>query len=171
VIVNANVGYILYRAGHFEEAAAKLRHTVAMEPTFVMSRSRLGLALEALGQYDDAIEQFEAMRPSVEDALGWTAIARTRALMGQREEALRLLADLQNISRTVYVPAATLADVWVALGENERAIEYIEQAIEERAIVAMWLNWDPHWDPLRSHPRFPALLEKTGLKGLAGSRE
>ena len=49
VIVNANVGFLLYRAGRLDEAVAKLRHTVAMEPGFVMTRYRLGLALEALG--------------------------------------------------------------------------------------------------------------------------
>ena len=64
VIVNANVGFLLYRAGRLEEAVAKLRHTVAMEPGFVMTRYRLGLALEALGRYDEAIAEFEAMQPS-----------------------------------------------------------------------------------------------------------
>lgn len=167
VIVHANVGYILYRAGRVEEAVAKLRHTVAMEPTFVMTRYRLGLALEALGQYDDAIEQFEAMRPSAEDSLAWTAIARSYALMGRTEDARRLLAKLHEIGRTRYVPAATLAAVHVALGEHERAMDFLELAVEERAIVAMWLDSEPHWDPLRSHPRFPALLVKTGLKGPA----
>jgi DNA-binding winged helix-turn-helix (wHTH) protein/tetratricopeptide (TPR) repeat protein len=165
IIVNANVGFILYRAGRHEEAVAKLRHTVAMEPTFVMSRYRLGLALEELGQFDEAIEQFEAMRPSAEAPLGWTAIARTRALMGQPEEARSLLAELHAIARTTHVPAATLADVYIALGELERGMEYVELAVEERAIVALWLLWERHWDPLRSHPRFPALLERTGLKG------
>ena len=34
-----------------------------MEPGFVMTRYRLGLALEALGRYDEAIGEFEAMQP------------------------------------------------------------------------------------------------------------
>ena len=42
VIVNANVGYLLYRAGRIDEAVTKLRHTVAMEPGFAMTRYRLG---------------------------------------------------------------------------------------------------------------------------------
>jgi DNA-binding winged helix-turn-helix (wHTH) protein/tetratricopeptide (TPR) repeat protein len=171
VIVNANVGYILYRAGRVEEAVTKLRHTVAMEPTFVMTRYRLGLALEALEQYDEAIEQFEAMRPSAKDSLAWTAMARTYALMGRADEARRLLADLHVIGRTAYVPAASLAAVYVALGDHERAMDQLELAVEERAIVAMWLDTEPHWNPLRSHPRFPALLVKTGLKGPAESRD
>jgi len=163
VIVNANVGYLLYRAGRIDEAVVKLRHTVAMEPGFVMSRYRLGLALEAQGQYEAALAEFNAMRPSASDPLGLTAIARTRACMGQQSEARRLLDELHGIARTTYVPAATLADVHVALGEYEQAIAQLERAVEERAILAMWLPTERHWDPLRTHPRFPALLERVGL--------
>jgi len=163
VIVNANVGFLLYRAGRVEEAVAKLRHTVAMEPTFVMTRYRLGLALEELRQYDEAIEQFEAMRPSADDPLGWTGIARTRALMGQADEARRMLAQIVEAGRSTYVPAATIADIHIALGELDRGMDFLELAIEERAIVAIWLKSERHWDPLRGHPRFPALLERTGL--------
>jgi DNA-binding winged helix-turn-helix (wHTH) protein/tetratricopeptide (TPR) repeat protein len=163
VIVNANVGYLLYRAGRIDEAVAKLRHTVAMEPGFVMSRYRLGLALEAQGRYEEALAEFAAMQPSASDPLGLTAIARTRALMGQRDEARRLLDELLAIARTTYVPAATLADVHVALGEHDQAIEQLERAVEERAILALWLPTERHWDPLRNHPRFPALLERVGL--------
>jgi tetratricopeptide (TPR) repeat protein len=169
--VNANIGYVLYRAGRIEEAVTKLRHAVAMEPTFVMSRYRLGLALEAQGQHEEAIEQFEAMRPSAEDPLGWTGIARTRALMGQPGEARRMLAELLEIGRALYVPAATIADIYIALGDLERGMDHLELAIEERAIIAMWVKWDWHWDPLRNHPRFPALLERTGLKGPRDPRD
>jgi tetratricopeptide (TPR) repeat protein len=163
VIVNANVGFLLYRAGRIDEAISKLRHTVAMEPTFVMTRYRLGLALEAQGSYAEAIEQFEAMHPSATDPLGLTAIARTRALMGQQSEARRMLAGLVEISRTIYVPAAAIADIHVALGEYDRAIEQLDLGIDERAIVAMWMLSERHWDPLRSDPRFPALLARVGL--------
>jgi len=164
VIVNANVGFLLYRAGRVEEAVTKLRHTVAMEPGFVMTRYRLGLALEALGRYDEAIAEFEAMQPSPADPLGLTAIARTRALLGQQSEARRMLSELIELGRTSYVPAATLAAIHVALGEYELAIEQLERGVEERAIILMWLGSEPHWDPLRTHPRFPALLERVGLK-------
>ena len=163
VMVNANIGFILYRAGRLDEAVAKLRHTVAMEPTFVMTRYRLALAYEAQEQFDEALEQFEAMRPSAEDPLAYTGIARTRALMGQEGEARRMLTEIEAIARSTYVPSATIADVHVALGDHERAMQYLELAVEERAIVSMWLPWERHWDPLRNHPRFPQLLVRIGL--------
>ena len=152
VIVNANVGFLLYRSGRYDEAIAKLRHTLAMEPTFVMTRYRLGLALEATGRFEEAIEQFETMRPSIDDPLGLTAIARTLALMGQTDVTRRMLAELAEIGRNTYIPAATIADIHVALGEHERALDYLEQSVEERAIVAMWLHLGTPLGPAAHSP-------------------
>ena len=163
VMVNANVGFLLYRAGRVDEAIAKLRHTVEMEPGFVMTRYRLGLALEAKGLYEEAIREFETMRPSATEPLALTAIARTRALMGDRDRARQLLTEILGIARDTYVPAATIADIHVALGDHDRAIEYLALSVEERAIVAMWINSERHWDPLRSHPGFAALQRRVGL--------
>jgi DNA-binding winged helix-turn-helix (wHTH) protein/tetratricopeptide (TPR) repeat protein len=163
VIVNANVGFLLYRARRFDAAVASLRHTVAMEPAFAMSRYRLGLALEALGHFEEAIEEFEAMRPDAASPLGFTAIARTRALMGQSDEARRLLGELAIIGRTAYVPAAQIADVHAALGDRERTLEFLEQCVEERSLSAVQFPWEPHWDFVRDDPRFATLLRRVGL--------
>ncbi len=164
VIVNANVGFLLYRAGRIDEAIAKLRHTVEMEPGFVMTRYRLGLALEAKGLYDDAIREFESMRPSASDPLAFTAIARTHALMGDQQRSRQMLVELLAIARNTYVPAATIADIYVALGEHERALEYLALCVDERAIVAMWMKSERHWDPLRAHPRFEELVRRVGME-------
>jgi hypothetical protein len=103
------------------------------------------------------------MRPSAANPLAYTAIARTRALMGEPDRARRLLAEILDIAKDTYVPAATIADIHVALGDHDRAIEYLGLGIEERAIVAMWMNSERHWDPLRSHPGFAALQRRVGL--------
>jgi Tfp pilus assembly protein PilF len=163
VIVNANIGFVLYRAGRIDEAVEKLRHTVAMEPMFAMSRYRLGLALEEQGRYEEALEQFEAMRPGAAEPLGLTAIARTFALMGRETESRALLAQLHEIARTTYIPSALIADVHLALAENDAALQWLARAVEERALVAMWLPWDRHWDSLRGDHRFGELLRQAGF--------
>jgi tetratricopeptide (TPR) repeat protein len=130
-----------------------------------MGRYRLGLACEASGMYEEALEHFNAMRPNAEDPLAWTAIARTLALMGRRDDAQRELARLLEIARTTYVPAALIAGIYVALGDVERSFEYLERGVEERAITLMWLPLDQHWEPLRNDARFARLLNSIGLKG------
>ncbi len=158
------LGFLLYRAGRLDEAVAKLRHTVAMEPGFVMTRYRLGLALEAQGRFDEAIAEFRAMNPSAHDPLGLTAIARTLALMQRPDEARRELDQLLQIARTTYVPSALIAGVYIALDDTERALEYLERGVEERAITLLWLPFERYWDRLHGDPRFRRLLENIGLK-------
>ena len=165
VVVNANAGFLMYRAGLLEEALAKLRHTVAMEPDFLMTRYRLGLSLEALGRYDEAIAEFQAMRPSDNDPLGLAAIARTLALMGREDEARRELHRVVEIARNIYVPSVLIAGIYIALDDPDHALEYLERAVEERAIMLLWLPFDRYWDRLRGNPRFSRVLASIGLKG------
>jgi tetratricopeptide (TPR) repeat protein len=165
LMVHANVGFILYRAGRVQEAVEHLRKTVAIEPGFVMGRYRLGLACEANGLWEEALENFHAMRPSAEDPLAFTAIARTLALMGRREEARQDLARVLEFARTTYVPSTLIAGICVALGDVDRAFEFLERGVEERSITRMWLPLDRDWESLRGDPRFARLVLGIGLKG------
>ena len=56
-----------------------------------------------------------------------------------------------------------LALVSLGLGDHARAVSYLEQAY---ALDSQWLGWlgnDRVWDPLRSEPRFAALIRKLRL--------
>ena len=95
--------------------------------------------------------------------MGFTGIARSLALLGRRAEALQLLERIEEYARAEYFPSAWIADVYVALGDFDRAFELLDQAVEERTIVLLWLAYDHNWDPLRADPRFPAILARIGL--------
>jgi DNA-binding winged helix-turn-helix (wHTH) protein/tetratricopeptide (TPR) repeat protein len=163
VLVSANVGFILYRAGRHDEAIAQLRRAAQMEPDSPMVRYRLGLAYGGLGLHEEALAEFSAMHPSPTDPVGFTGIARSLALLGRRAEALQLLEQIKEYARAEYFPSAWIADVYVALGDFDRAFELLDQAVEERTIVLLWLAYDRNWDPLRADPRFPAILARIGL--------
>jgi len=164
VIVNANIGFILYRAARYDEAITQLRHAVAMEPTNVMSRYRLGLAYGGKGMHEAALAEFVAMNPSDVDPQGYTGMARSYAFLGRRTEALALLDTLKGLMRQEFIPAALFADIYVALGDHDRAFEFLDLAIEERAVLAIWPLFDRNWDALRGDSRFPPLLARTGFQ-------
>jgi tetratricopeptide (TPR) repeat protein len=165
VMIHANAGFILCMAGRLHEAVAHLRQTVALEPGFVMSRYRLGVACEACDLFDEALEHFHAMNPSEQDPLAYAAIARTLARMGRTSAAREELARVTSIARTTYVPAALIAGVHLALGDVERTFEYLERAVEERGITPLLMPLGRDWQLLRADPRFAGLLQHIGLKG------
>ena len=56
-----------------------------------------------------------------------------------------------------------MAYVYTGLGEHERALDWLERAYEERAGGVFGLKGSFLFAPLRSHPRFKALLRKMNL--------
>ena len=87
--------------------------------------------------------------------LGWAL-----GLAGQREEALAILKELERRRAQEYVGGIFLAFVSVGLGEDDQAISWLQEAVEERDGWLMALDTTLLFDPLRSDPRFQALLKK-----------
>jgi hypothetical protein len=56
-----------------------------------------------------------------------------------------------------------LAEINTYLGDKEEAFRWLEKAFEERPNWIPWLKVEPSLDPLRSDPRFGALLQRMGL--------
>ena len=102
--------------------------------------------------------------PNVASALG-----RALALDGEKQAAIRegqRAVELMPISKdamdgTTHVKH--LAEIFAIVGENDAALDLIEQALSRPSLLSVGLlRLDPVWDPLRDHPRFRALLEKYG---------
>ena len=59
--------------------------------------------------------------------------------------------------------AFQIALVYTALGDNDQAFEWLNNAYDERSYVLTFINADPRKDPLRSDPRYAELLRRLGL--------
>jgi len=82
---------------------------------------------------------------------------------GRRAEAMQVLTDLDGLSRKRYVSPYVQAYVYLGLGQNDTALEWLERACEERDGNMPVLNVDQAFDPLRNEPCFQAMLKKVGL--------
>ena len=79
--------------------------------------------------------------------------------LGQRDKALGLLSQLEQLAAQRYVGPFTFALVHLALGETEKAIDDLERAYRERGDPGIvGIKVEPLLDPLRGHPRFERLL-------------
>jgi hypothetical protein len=82
---------------------------------------------------------------------------------GERAHALTTLADLKKMSPAGTVLPFNMALVNLGLGDRVRAIDNLEQALAADSQMMAWLGQDRIFDPLRSEPRFAALLQKLRL--------
>ena len=63
-----------------------------------------------------------------------------------------------------YVPPFNLALIYLGMGDNERAMNYLEKAYSAHSQLLCWLKMDKIFDPLRKDPRFIALLKKLNFE-------
>ena len=63
-------------------------------------------------------------------------------------------------SKKTYVSPFDLALIHVALGEKDKAFALLGKALAEHSTFLVYSKWEPRLDPLRSDPRFQALLKR-----------
>ena len=92
-----------------------------------------------------------------------TTLAYSLAAGGDPSYAKELHDELGNKGEHDYVSPIEHAIVNIALDEKEKAIDWLEHALEERRGWMAYLAVHPIADPLRGNPRFEALSQKLGL--------
>lgn len=91
------------------------------------------------------------------------AHARAHALLGKREDAEKVIAELMKLSRKHYVSPYLVAVVYTALGDKEEAFRSLERAHQERDSCMVYLKVEPALDALRPDARFRDLVRRVGL--------
>ncbi len=74
-----------------------------------------------------------------------------------------MLKELLQRSKERYISPFLIATVYAGLGENEKALIWLEKAYKERDGLLVLLNVDAHLDGLRADPRFINLLRRAGF--------
>ena len=90
------------------------------------------------------------------------SLAHAYGVTGRKSDALRLIDDLKKMASRRYVASFDMAIAWLGLGDDERALDSLERAVEDRSPRLLFLMVDPRFDPLRSNPRFQAMVKRVG---------
>jgi serine/threonine-protein kinase len=135
-----------------------------MNPTAEESYRVLGLTLTMNEQHEEA-ERVLREATGLPGAGTYTQVTLAYALAraGKREYSEALAAELEAKRAHDYVSPVELATLYIGLGDNQRALEWMERAYDERRGWMAYLNVHPIVDPLRGEPRFQSLVRKMGL--------
>jgi len=164
LVMNTFLGATLYFAGRYDDAIEQGRKTIQMDSNFAVAHWHLGLAYEQKGMFDDSIAELQkAISLSGSSPLMIAALGHAYAKAGKRNEANRILDELQKLSAVRYVSSYELAAIYVALDEREQAFQRLERAYNERSFHLINVNVRPEFAPLRPDPRFLDLMRRIGL--------
>lgn len=159
--IGVEMAWNLYMAREYEKAVQQAVRTLDMEPEFAATGHVLGLALEQLGKYDEAIECFQKTGEREEMHQTTVAsLAHAYARCGRAKDAEAILNDLTVESTKRYVAPYLFSVIQAGLGEREPAVEWLEKAFETHDVWMIWVNRDPRLDVLRTEPRFRSLLRR-----------
>ena len=159
-LLGTTTTYALYLAGDYDDVIGRCKRAIEVNPNFYLLHLHLGQALAAKGSYDQAISEFQKARIVSGDAP--TVVARlghAYAASGRTQEARLMLQELQQASAQPHY----VAQVFVGLDQQDRAIEWLEKARQERSGDLVYLKTDPIYKRLQSNPKFRELLGQIGL--------
>ncbi len=161
LIINADCSWVYFNARRYDEAEAQARRTLEMDSRFFLAHYYLGGALQFKGHVAQAIPEYQKAFDLNNDPYSLAMLGQAYSRNGQKEEARKVLARLNEEAKSRYVAPYALALVQIVLGDKDRAIEELEHAYEEGETNYLFvIKVDPLLDELRGQPRFDALVQK-----------
>lgn len=125
--------WIYYFSGRMPETVAQAQKTIEMEPSAGTAYAILALAYAQMKQPAETVRAAEdTIRISNSPSLIATA-ASALARAGQTGKAKQLLSDALEKAKKAYVCRFIVADAYADLGENEKALESMEEAFRQRS--------------------------------------
>jgi TolB-like protein/DNA-binding winged helix-turn-helix (wHTH) protein len=165
LVISADMAFILWRAGHTEEALAQALKVIEMDPGFIFGHLKLFELYLAEGRETAAAEAYlkYLTLSSKSDAM-IAAYRKAYEKKGSKGIYQKELEELfQNQARGNYCSAIDIAKFYTLLGQKELAFQYLEMAYRQRrAEIGVIKNYTV-FNPLRSDPRFQDLLRRIGL--------
>jgi DNA-binding winged helix-turn-helix (wHTH) protein/tetratricopeptide (TPR) repeat protein len=163
-IIHTAVGIPLHQHRRYQEAVRLYTQVLESEASFAPAYYYLGMSYEQLGDYEQAISNLNrAAEIGGRTAPFLGALGHCYGLSGNRDEAVKLLQELEARAALRYVSPYNVMLIHLGMGETELAFDWLARALEERAGWLWMTPVEPRFDRLRAEPRFQALVGRYGL--------
>jgi serine/threonine protein kinase len=161
---NNRLGITYWIAGSLDKAAEYLCKALEIDPHNAQSRLVLADVYACAGRSDEAMEQCaQALALAPQVTLVRTHVAATYAKAGKVAEARGALEEAVKAWKPEDGSTFWIAGAYARLGEKDKAFEWLERGIEERAGFVPVLRTHPFMTNLRGDPRLDALAKRIGL--------
>jgi adenylate cyclase len=164
LIMNVHLGWHYFYARQYDLAVEQLHKTLELDPNYGLTHWYLGVAYAQKAKYDDAVAELRKGQDLLRGNVGVRAdMGHAYAVSGNKDEAERLINELNMLSEQRYVSSYHTALIYTGLEEDDRAFEWLESAYRERSDLLVYLAVEPRLDRLRPDSRFESLLRRIGL--------
>ena len=149
LMANAEIGWVAYFGGRFEEAARGCRRTLEMDPKYLFAMSCLQCAL-TLTKDPEAITLSKRMLDLVSgDAYFLGQLGWAEGLLGQQSGSSTHPGAVARHAIDEPAPPAAIYYVYMGLGDRDRTLEWMEKAYAGRWSDVVWIKAAPEYDWIR----------------------
>ena len=164
--INSYLPYVYLAARDYGRAQEEGRRAVDLEPHSALAHWQLGRACLFSGTTKEGLSELESAAKLGGSLSIWRAeLCFARGRVGDRQGAEVILNELLDRAHSTYVSPFDIALCFAGLEENNAALNYLEQAYQERVMRVIAIG-DPELDDLRSEPRFASLVHQLRIPTL-----
>ena len=160
-IISNFAAMIYLCTGRYDDAIAQAEQTQRLDESYLYLSPFLADTYREQGRFAEAVTVFRKAEQATRQPQAGLAI--TYARMGRTADARRILAELEDKAAKSYVSGDDIAAIYVELGDNDRAFDWLQRAFDEHAAPLHGIGIAPRFRPLHKDPRFAKLLVKLGL--------
>ena len=147
--------------GQFEEGLKASKTAIELDASSFPGYRGLGLSLVGLNRYEDAIEAFKmAVSLSLQQPLPLVELCWVYSLSGNESGMQKISEELILRAETQYISPVFMCCVAYYLKNYDKAIEYIENAFEQRDCILVGINTYPVSAFMKTDSRFHPYLKR-----------
>jgi serine/threonine-protein kinase len=158
-----NLGLLLHVAGRPKRVIELHRRGLVRSPGDGMLHLQLGTALLDVGELLEARATLERGRELAKNTQLGASLVCVLAALGETAVARDRLRELEEETEAGRGSAIEVACGYTALGEDERAYDWLERAFQARSLWMTFLHLEPRLRRLRGTSRFEELVKRVGV--------
>lgn len=164
VSLRSQLVVVLAFAREYARALEQARRVLELDPRAYWGHALTGSCWRDQGRFDEAIAAYRTaleLSGGASSMVGWLGLCL--GVAGHHDEARTMLAHLHDRASTSYVPPTSFAWIHLGLGETDTAFDWLDRAVDGRDQFIMPIKSYSFFDPIRSDPRYTALVRKMRL--------
>jgi len=163
LVVNLELGMGYLYARRYDQAIEQNRKIIELDRNWYLAHWILGWAYDLKGLPQEAVAECKKATELNDDPYPLTCLGHAYAALGKRDEAMKVMGQMNELAKQRYVAAYSFATVYAGLGDKEQAFQWLERSYQDRAWDILYLKVDPFFDSLHDDPRFKDLVKRIGL--------
>jgi len=157
--------WALFMVGETEAAREWADRKMAQHPDVGPVFSGAGVGAFIAGDHRTAVRLAERGAELDGSPVALIMLAQAYGHAGQKDKVLPLLQ--KAASAGTYVCPYESAAAYLSIGDQERAMTLLDDAVAKRSNCLIFLRNDPRLEPIRRHPHYSVLLNRVGLDDVA----